>query len=180
MYYFRLADIKNPMSQWLPATSSNSRTLEWTYVRYVQETFIRMTTNVLNAQAAFYGEQWHCPSCVQSCRLNSDSSTLPAFVHCRDIGSVVWGELKGEEVANEINKAYITVIKWKKNLFKLPGGKCGNSFVSEIGNLIDLWVDKSKSESIALTALHVFVPLMLQKPSKKSKNRDHIRYLTDM
>ena len=138
-----------------------------------------MTTNVLNAQAAFYGEQWHCPSCVQSCRLNSDSSTLPAFVHCRDIGSVVWGELKGEEVANEINKAYITVIKWKKNLFKLPGGKCGNSFVSEIGNLIDLWVDKSKSESIALTALHVFVPLMLQKPSKKSKNRDHIRYLTD-
>ena len=81
------------------------------------------------------GEQWHCPSCVQSRLSNFDSSTLPGFVHCRDIGSVVWGELKGEEVANEINKAYITVLKWKKNLFKLPGGKCGNSFVSEIGKL---------------------------------------------
>ena len=67
----------------------------------------------------------------------------------------------------------------KKNLFKLPKGKWGKEFIKELTHIIDLWSDKSNHESIALTALHVFIPLMLQKPSRKSKNRDHVRYLSE-
>ena len=124
-------------------------------------------------------KEWFCPSCSAKQPANPYQYSLPSFSPCADIRSAVWGGLKGENISSEINNAYNTVIKWKKNLFKLPGGKCGKAFVSEVGNLINLWVDKSKTESVALTALHVFVPLMLQKPSKKSKNRDHIRYLKE-
>ena len=44
--------------------------------------------------------------------------------------------------------------------------------------LLDLWSNKSQLESVAVLALSVFVPIMLQKPSKKSKNHDHIKYLS--
>ena len=67
---------------------------------------------------------------------------------------------------------------WKPNVFKVPSGASGKALVSEITRLIDLWVNKTKFEAVAIAALQVFGTLMLQKPSKSSKNRDHIRHLT--
>ena len=74
--------------------------------------------------------------------------------------------------------AYETIIGWKKNTFNLPRGKCGTDFVKELTRLINLFVDKTKWERLALPLVHVFVPLMLQKPSQKSKPREHSKYLT--
>ena len=122
-------------------------------------------------------KDWYCPSCVKQKPVGT--FCIPDFIPCKDIKSAVWGNLKGNDISAQIRNAYDKIVAWKKNLFKLPGGKCGKSFVSEVAHLIDLWVDKSTSESVALTAVHVFIPLMLQKPSKKSKNRDHVRYLNE-
>ena len=43
-------------------------------------------------------------------------------------------------------------------------GKAGTDFIKELTRLI-------------LSLVHIFIPLMLQKPGPKSKAKDHVKYL---
>ena len=99
---------------------------------------------------------------------------------CRSIQAnrIKWGNIEGEaNISNAIKAAYKEMIGWKKNIFSLPRGKCGSDFLKELTRLIYLFVDRTKWERLALPLIHIFVPLMLQKPSKKSKAKDHAKYL---
>ena len=40
-------------------------------------------------------------------------------------------------------------------------------------------MNKTAWESLSLQLVHVFIPIMLQKPSSKSKARDNAKYLLD-
>ena len=92
---------------------------------------------------------------------------------------IKWGEHSGEEMIREmVLSAYADIIGWKKNIFRLPRGKCGGDFIVELTNLINHFVNKTPWQRLSLLLVHVFVPLMLQKPSSKSKPRDHTKYLT--
>ena len=42
---------------------------------------------------------------------------------------------------------------------------------------MNLFVNKTKWERLSFALIHAFMPIMLQKPSKKSKAKDHARYL---
>ena len=100
---------------------------------------------------------------------------------CRLIKSnrISWGEHVGEEnIKRWIKTTYATILGWKKNIFRLPRGKCGNDFIVELTRLINLFVDKTQWERLALSIVHIFIPLMLQKPSSKSKPREHVKYLS--
>ena len=44
--------------------------------------------------------------------------------------------------------------------------------------MLKLFVDKTQWSRLALPLVHIFVPIMLQNPSPKSKPRDHAKYLT--
>ena len=99
---------------------------------------------------------------------------------CRLIkaNQITWGEHVGEEnIGTWIKSAYATIIGWKKNIFRLPRGKCGSDFIKELTRLINLFVDKTQWERLALSIVHIFIPLMLQKPGAKSKPREHTKYL---
>ena len=80
-------------------------------------------------------------------------------------------------IKNELTVIYDEIIKWKKNLFQLPRGSSAEKFIKELTRLIYLFVNKTAWEKVALQMIHVFIPLMLQKPSLKSKARDHSKYL---
>ena len=100
--------------------------------------------------------------------------------HCRSIraNKIKWGRLESEEtIHTKVKSAYKEIITWKKNLFFLPRGKSGTDFLKELTRLIYLFVDKTKWQRIALSLVHIFVPLMLQKPCQRSKARDHAKYL---
>ena len=43
---------------------------------------------------------------------------------------------------------------------------------------MNLFVDKTKWERLALPLVHIFIPIMLQNPCAKSKPRVHAKYLT--
>ena len=62
-------------------------------------------------------------------------------------------------------------------MFRLPSGSVGKAFLDEMTRLVDLYTNKTGFESTALLALTVFGPLILQKPSKNSKNKEHIIYM---
>ena len=100
--------------------------------------------------------------------------------HCRSIQAnrLRWGNFEGEEViAHEIKAAYNEIVNWRKNLFLLPRGKAATDFIKELTRLMNQFANKTKWERLSFGLIHTFMPIMLQKPSKKSKAKDHARYL---
>ncbi len=63
------------------------------------------------------------------------------------------------------------------NYFEVPYGNVGKSFVSELARLFKAFAIGSALESIALKAATVMPILLLQKPSRNSKTKDHMACL---
>ena len=74
----------------------------------------------------------------------------------------------------DLNSAYEKIVHWKKNLFMLPSGASGKKYVEEVTRLMKLWIQDTPLKSVSLKAVHVMPPLLLQKPSKSSKAKDHL------
>ena len=100
--------------------------------------------------------------------------------HCRAMRAnrINWGALVGEnEIFYEVRSAYEQITTWRKNFFTLQRGKAGCGFLKELTHLIHLFTDRTTWERLSLGLVHIFVPIMLQKPNKKSKAKDHAKYL---
>ena len=59
----------------------------------------------------------------------------------------------------------------------VPRSSAGRAFVSELATLFHSVGEGTALESIALKAIFVVCALVLQKPSRNSKERDHICHL---
>ena len=72
-------------------------------------------------------------------------------------------------------------MRWKNNLFLLPSGQCGKDYLKvNIEWLKHLTKkDDDAFKYIAWKVIMVFSSLMLQKPSAKSKAKDHSKVLTE-
>ena len=100
--------------------------------------------------------------------------------HCLSVRAsrIKWDLLEGEvSILNAVKGAYKEVTSWRKNIFSLPRGKCGSDFLKELTRLIYLFVDRTYWERLSLPLIHIFIPIMLQKPGPKSKAKDHAKYL---
>ena len=86
-----------------------------------------------------------------------------------------WGpdEVSSEQFIQSINTAYAEVVHWKRNIFSVPSGKAGKAFANELARLFRSYADSSALECIALKAAMILPPLLLQKPTPKSKAQDH-------
>ena len=69
------------------------------------------------------------------------------------------------------------IVHCKKNLFSLPSGQAGKSFIDKISRLMSKWIHESPLKDIAFKAIMVMLGLLLQKPSRKSKSKDHLKSL---
>ena len=59
----------------------------------------------------------------------------------------------------------------------LPSGAAGKRYVEEVIRLMKLWIQDTLLKSISLKAVHVIPELLLDKPSKSSKAKDHLQAL---
>ncbi|XP_065918834.1 uncharacterized protein [Dysidea avara] len=84
-----------------------------------------------------------------------------------------WGDLDGSCFISELDKVYLEVIHWKKNSFAVPRGSAGKAFVLELARLFRAVGEGSSLESVALKEIVVVCILLLQKPSRTSKDKDH-------
>ena len=66
---------------------------------------------------------------------------------------------------------------WRKNLFLLPSRKAGRKFIGEVSRLMSEWLHDSPLKDIEFKAIMAMPSLLLQKPSQKSKSKDHLRAL---
>ena len=69
------------------------------------------------------------------------------------------------------------MIHWKKSLFRLPSGKSGKAFVSELCRLFRAYASGSALECVAMKAIMVMPVLLLQRPHRRSRNDDNIVHL---
>ena len=87
-----------------------------------------------------------------------------------------WGDCEGPMFQEAIKKAYNQVVHWHRNIFKIPSGK-GKMVVKELTRLFESCTDATTLESVAITAAMVLPSLILQKPHRSSKTKEHVTYI---
>ena len=88
-----------------------------------------------------------------------------------------WGDVDAEPFTQRLDHAYSVVVHWRRNVFTVPSGKAGTGFVSELSRLFLAYAEGSALESIALKAAMTMCALLLQKPNRTSKSKDHVACL---
>ena len=131
---------------------------------------------------------------IKNCRGNLD--TQPADPKTPDkpediieTSTYKCGEYTNKKFDENLSSIYEKIAYWKKNIFLLPTGywkknifllstgKGGRCFIDETTRLIDAWIRGSPLRNIALKAVMIIPSLLLQKPSKDSKAKDHTKAL---
>ena len=84
-----------------------------------------------------------------------------------------WGNHSAADFVNILEATYAEVVHWRRNIFTVPFGKAGREFVGELSKLYHAFASASALESIALKAATVFPILLLQKPRRASKAKEH-------
>ena len=77
-----------------------------------------------------------------------------------------------------ITDAYSEIVTWRKNVFLVPYGKIGREFIDQVTLHINEWNRSSNNQHISLKAAFVLLAVALQKPSPKSKTKDHQEVLS--
>lgn len=84
-----------------------------------------------------------------------------------------WGNHSAEDISNIMESVYSEVVHWRRNCFTVPHGKAGREFAGELSRLYLAFASASALETIALKAVTVLPILVLQKPHKASKAKEH-------
>ena len=58
-------------------------------------------------------------------------------------------------------------VTWRKNVFLIPRGNASKKFISALKGLINLFNNNNITKEVALKAVIVLMPIMLQKPARK-------------
>ena len=95
--------------------------------------------------------------------VQADSCTLPEYTVMAD-PNFTWGSMDATTFISELGTAYNEIVHWRMNSFNIQRGKAGKTFTNELACLF---------LAVALKAATVLPILTLQKPSRKSKPKDH-------
>ena len=90
-----------------------------------------------------------------------------------------WHNISGKEFFDFVNRLYDNIIHWRKNLFKLSAGKASRIFIKEFIIWLDHYNRSTPFKSTPLKYLMTFPCLLLQKPSRNSKAKDHSKAIED-
>ena len=88
-----------------------------------------------------------------------------------------WGKRSKEEFEGGIVDAYEVTTNFRRNIAKLPGGKHGKWFLLEKARLYRQAANGGPLEAISQKAIATMEHLLLQKPRKDSRAKDHIKCL---
>ena len=106
-------------------------------------------------------------------------ANLPPYTKTSVVPKCSHNNLPGEVFSDKIIRAYNEVIFWRKNLFMLPSGKAGKQFIKELTFWLEQFNRGTKLEGIALKVYMLLPGLLMQKPSKSSKAKEHAEKLVE-
>ena len=105
-----------------------------------------------------------------------DCVSLPQYIVCSP-PNFKWGETEAESIVRTINRAYEEIVGWKRNLFRVPSGAIGKSFVCEFTSLFVSYNEAAGMEQIVLRAAMVMPALLLQRCGLRMKTSEMKRSL---
>ena len=85
----------------------------------------------------------------------------------------LWGDFTYSVFSDNLDHVYEKIVFMRQNLFKVPSGAAGKKYIREITRLISSWNTNSNLKDIAWKCVMVMPALLLQKPSSKSKAKEH-------
>ena len=109
------------------------------------------------------------------CEVNNDPVREVNNDQMREVNTFKWGNEGSVNITKYICDAYEKIVFWRKNIFMLPTGSIGKKYVLETTKLLNAWTSNSPMKDIAFKAIHIMPSLLLQKPSKTSKAKDHTK-----
>ena len=95
----------------------------------------------------------------------------------RSGANFAWGDSSGDSFVKNLLSAYAEVVHWKRNVFLVPSGSSGKAFVRELARLLRTLTEGSALAPVAMTAIITMPHLLLQKPTPKSRSKDHKLHL---
>ena len=91
-----------------------------------------------------------------------------------------WGDKDGECLTQKLDQCHKEVVHWRRNLFKMPSGKAGTSFVRKVSRMFQAYAESSALEGIAMKAAMILPALLLQKPHSRSRTKEHVKHLLSL
>ena len=76
-------------------------------------------------------------------------------------------------LTSTIDKAYDEISQWRKNTFLVPYCRTERDFIDKLTEHINDWNNGAEGQHVSLKAAIVLLAVGLQKPSRKSKAKDH-------
>ena len=102
---------------------------------------------------------------------------LPDYAAIDKPRIVTWGRNNNGDVITissaVIDESYNEIVTWRKNTFLVPYGKTGRDLIDQLTKHINDWNNGTALQHIALKAAIVLLAVALQKPSQKSKAKQH-------
>ena len=109
--------------------------------------------------------------------LNDVPGCLPEYTEISRPHTVTWDRNSDGEIitisSSLIDGAYNEITTWRKNTFLVPYGKIGRDFIDQLSKHINDWNNGTAMQHLALKAAIVLLAVGLQKPSQKSKTKEH-------
>ena len=102
---------------------------------------------------------------------------LPSFTPLSSSPIFSWGASDSSCLIPVINDAYSEIVTWKHNLFMVPFGKTGKTFISNMASLFFDYANNSSSESVSLKAALIMPALLLQRPHDTSTTKENVSCL---
>ena len=86
---------------------------------------------------------------------------------------LAWGGIPYRTFVAKTTEIYNEIVHYRRNLFKVPSGKAGKEYIMELTYWLHQFNASTKLNGIALKVFIILPSLLLQKPSARSKAKDH-------
>ena len=110
---------------------------------------------------------------------NSSIVHLPPYAREERPMGTPYNIVDGPTFIKTIDGIYENIVRWMKNLFMLPSGKAGKEFIRLNTEWMNIFNNHGIFQAIALKVVMVLPGLLLQKPSSKSKAKEHTKLLEE-
>ena len=104
---------------------------------------------------------------------------LPPHTNKSSIVKSTTNSLNGHEFVETIHRVYDEIVQWRRNLFKLPPENAAKMFIREITSCLEHFNRDSEYKYIALKVYMILLSLLLQKPTRNTKVKDHTKRLEE-
>ena len=104
---------------------------------------------------------------------------LPKYEEVIRIPSMAYNGVDVETFEHFLSSKYEEIVRWRKNHFQVPTGQAGKQYISLKTQWLKKYNENTCFKAIALKVDAVLPSLLLQKPSAKSKAKEHEKLLGD-